>query len=217
MGTRLIASVYLLPVLLLFGGAAHAQKWSGSAKLSKGKVTVTLKATVTSGMPRRLARQPRVGVAPTASSYGAPVAQQLEATGKVAAVSPSRISGTAFLRASFELMPQGDLTDAVGAACRRSRLDYLLLLGTPQLSAKTDITAMIFFVGKSRMRNRFEVSLYDCQRLQPVWAQQATFETSRGVINNAFDGGGANLIMNPEADKAMARLLVEKLTADLGW
>ncbi|MEI9899159.1 MAG: hypothetical protein WDN31_02440 [Hyphomicrobium sp.] len=161
---------------------AHAQEYSRSVKLSKGKATVAFTPGQADAAPDHSIRNPRVGIAPSPSpSFGNFVARKLDDTGRAQVVPPSQMHVPQSLMTSgFEELMRSELAGAISAVCKQSRLDYVLLMGALQMSQKTDITAMIFFIGKMRVRKRSESRLYDCRSHQTVWVQHVLLKRRKG-------------------------------------
>lgn len=206
-------------MLLAVSASANPDTFSRTVKLSKGEAKVEFTAQAPEGAHTGPLKDPHVGIAPSANpSFSAYLAQQLDESGKATVVPPSRLSTANSLSGGFDGMMRSDLQDTITAACRQGKLDYLLAMGAPQMSMKTDATTYIMGFGRSRMRNRQDAKLYDCRTRQAVWVQSVLFETSQGALSSAFTGNAAGgLLGGPDAERAMAKVYTEKLTADMNW
>lgn len=208
-----------LVATLVAGQADGAEQFSREVKLAKGKA----KVEVTPGSPETKASRinhPRLGIAPSPSaSFGNFLARAFDESGKVDITPPSRLQGVfRTLGAGFEQLMRSELTEAVNDACRTGHLDYLLVMGAPQMSMKTDVTAFIVGLGRMRMRNRQESRLYECRSRKTVWAASVMFETSQGTMSSALTGNSAGALLGgPEAEQAMAKIYGDKLAGDMGW
>lgn len=209
---------FFIPAFLVSLGGADAKEYSQSVKLSKGKAKVEFTAGTPEGARTGSSKNPRVGIAPSPTiSFGNFLAQQLDATGRAVVVPPSRLSDASALNGGFDGLMRSELQSAISGACRKEKLDYLLVLGTPQPSMKTDITAYLLNpFARMRTRNNQESRLYDCRATQSVWVQDVRLETSQSVVGS-MNNLGAGFLGGPESERAMARLYVEKLIADMGW
>lgn len=203
----------------LVASAATASDYKRDVKLAKGKATVEFTAQAREGTPSGPAKNPRVGIAPSPSpSFGNFLAKQLDDAGKVQVVPASRLQAAAAVGGGFEELMRSELVGAVASACRAGNLNYLLLLGAPQTSMKTDVSTFIVGFGRMRSRHTQETRLYDCRTKQIVWKQSVLFETSQGAMSSALSGNSAGALLGgPEAEQAMAGIYAEKLTADMGW
>lgn len=218
MARRIILSLALAAIFIA-SQAEGTERFSREAKLAKGKA----KVEVTPGTPETTASRinhPRLGIAPSPSaSFGNFLARAFDESGKVDIVPPSRLQAAyRTLGAGFEQLMRSELSEAIGDTCRAGHLDYLLVMGAPQMSMKTDVTAFIVGFGRMRMRNRQESRLYECRSRKTVWVADALFETSQGTMSSALTGNSAGALLGgPEAEQAMAKIYGEKLAADMGW
>lgn len=206
-----------LSLMLVTTANAGNGTFSKEVKLSKGKAKVEFTIATVEGSPSGPARTPKIGIAPSPNeSFGSYLAKRLDESALVVVVPPRQLSTFSTAGVSFEQMMRSELEASVGSSCKAAKLDYLLFLGAPQMSTKTDATAYVFGLGKMRMRNTIATRLYDCRTKKFVWAQSVLFETSQGMMGMVFNGVGA-LFGGPEAEQAMAGIFADKLTSDLKW
>lgn len=206
-------------VTALAGAAMSAEKpeYSKEIKLSKGKAKFQVWPLPTEASPSGPPQNPRFGIAPTAgASFANYLAKSADDTRRMQVMPLGRVTENSPFMIGFEQMMRSELETEVNALCRKSKLDYLLLIGAPQMGQKTDATAFLFGLGKMRMRNTIKTQVRDCRSKKIVWHKEVLLETSQGMLS-AAGGVGAGLFGGPESEQAFAALFTEKLIADLKW
>ncbi len=203
--------------LITANAHANDSNFSREVKLSKGKAKVKFTAMPAEGSAAVVSKQPRLGIAPSQNpSFVSFIAKQMDERRKVVVVPPSKLGSGGAFGTGFDQMMSSELSEAVGSSCKSAKLDYLLLLGSPQMSHKTDVTAFMFGLGRTRLRNTVEARLYDCRTAKSVWRQSVLLETSQSAMGMAFNGTGP-VFGGPEAEQAMAGVFADKLTFDMKW
>jgi hypothetical protein len=202
---------------LLTPTEAGAQDYKRSVKLSKGKVRVEFTVRQPEGRPSGPAHHPRVGVAPSLNpGLTAFLTKAFDEGSKVEAVPASELSANAVMATQIGSMLRSEVRNLVDAICRKGKLDYAFFLdqGTPALKAGFGAS---FGLGRMHWRSEQDARLFDCRTKQSVWHQSVLLDTSQSVFKMNNSGTTAGLTGSPEADKAMANVIAEKLTGDMAW
>jgi hypothetical protein len=214
---RRVLGALIIGALVATAAYADEGKFSREVKLTKGKAKVQFTAMQADGTAAGLAKQPKLGIAPSMSpSFSSFLAKRMDENGRVVVVPPTKLNSGSAFSMGFDQLMRSELVESVGSSCKAAKLDYLLLLGSPQMSQKTDATAYVFGLGRMRMRNTVEARLYECRTTKSVWRQSVLLETSQGMMSMAFGGSGAGF-GGPEAEQAMANIFADKLTVDMKW
>lgn len=212
-----VLAALALGTLIATNAYANEGTFSREVKLSKGKAKLKFTAMPADGSVTVASKQPRLGIAPTQNpSFASFLAKQMDERKKAVVVPPSKLGSSSAFGMGFDQLMSSELVEAVGSSCKSSKLDYLLLLGSPQMSQKTDATAFVFGLGRMRLRNTVEARLYECRTAKSVWRQSVLLETSQSMMGMAFNGAGAGF-GGPEAEQAMAGVFVDKLALDMKW
>jgi hypothetical protein len=197
---------------------AEGDHLSRTIKVTHGKAKIEIVAGAPDAVPSHV-MHPKLGVAPTpAAAFSSFLARAFDDGQRVTVVPPSRLPDSSnILTGGSELVVRSEFDQAIASACRGAHLDYLLVMGTPRASVKTDVTSFIG-IGATHMRNRQEARLYECRSRKTVWVAEVLLETSYATFASAFNGNSTRMILgDPDAYRAWANVFAEKLSGDMGW
>ena len=198
---------------------ASAEEFSRETHIGKAKIKVVLNSVAPEGRATGPARNPRLGVAPSAlGEFTNFVTRSLDDSSRVQVTSPSRLVSDQMPAAfSFDAVTRSELRDALTSACAKGKLDYALVFGASTATMKTDVTVFIVGLGRNRQRLSYEARVYDCRTKSIVWNQNVMVEGSQGMFTSAVTGNMMGNQFGADGSKAAAAIFSDKLIADMGW
>ena len=212
---------FIVGVMLLglAGGTAWAEEFSRETHIGKAKIKVVFNSVAPDARPTGPAKNPRVGVAPSAhAEFGNFITKSLDDSARVQVTSPSRLTSDNLpVGFSFDAVTRSELRDALTAACSKARLDYALVFGASTTTMKMDVTVFIVGLGRNRTRLSYEARLYDCRSKAIVWNQGVMIEGSQGMFSSAVTGNMMGNQFGADGSKAAAAIFSDKLIADMAW
>lgn len=202
-----------LIALLCLPAAAKSETYTQEIKLDKGTAKVTFVSVDNTKSYSNQKSHPTVGITSIGQyQFGDFLAKSLDETNKVKVVSPAKLAAEG---GDFESLTRSEFSDFLADTCKKGKLDYLLVAGPVETTSKTDISAYIIGIGKTRSRNKEEFRLYECQNYSIVWDQNVTIEGAQGIWSSAFSGFGSQY--GPGPSKAIAPIFADKLIKDMNW